>query len=584
MTLALEKPPWLLTPVSLDKGHLARVIAGLSGAARRAAIPVLIGVVAFFVVTGGRTLDLRNIAWLASADDDEATYFLGWHFYRHSPWGFPIGVSPRYGAELANSIAFVDNVPLFAFPFKVLAPWLPDPLQYFGLWTLLCFVLHAWFAWLLVGLLTEQRLARACGTALFVFAPPFLWRLSGHFQMEGQWMILAGLYLTFGPRRLARGYAWPLLALTMGLVHSYMSAMILGLWGCDLLRRWLFEGGPKRADFLQIVLVPVLTWVGFWQAGLFMMGKGITKSGFGYYRMNLTTLFDPSGWSYFLKDIPEGRGDYEGFAYLGLGGLLLLVLSLPTLKTAWPALRSRRRYWPLLAFLVGLTLFSISHKIGLAAWNYEIPLSQEWVDRANVLRTGGRMFWPAFYVIVWLVLRAVLRFYPARIAAGALLVAVLAQVVDTSAGWRPIREHLMVTGTTWPSPLKSAFWSKVPSNYSEIRMVLPANKERNYAHFAYFASMNGMSTDAVYFARIDEAKLRQARSDAMAAVNRAKYAPGALYILDRRYEKAARASVDPERDLLERIDGFPVLAPGFRCRKECQSNPSADYCSASCAR
>ena len=132
------------------------------------------------------------------------------------------------------------------------------------------------------------------------------------------------------------------------------------------------------------------------------------------------------------------------------------------------------------------------------------------------------MIWPAFYVLVWLLLRAVVRFYPARIAAGMLFVAVLAQAIDTSAGWLPIRRTLAVSGPAWPSPLRSAFWAEVPLNYSEIRIVPPGNHAKNYEYFAYFASMNGMSTDAVYLARIDESKLRQAKADAQRAVTRAR--------------------------------------------------------------
>ena len=110
---------------------------------REFAIPAVLGVISYFVVTGGRQLLPGNIAWLSKGDP--ATYFVGWHFFRNSPWGSPLGLSPRYGAELSSTIAFVDNIPLFALPFKAIRGWLPEIFQYFGLWTLCCFVLQAWF-------------------------------------------------------------------------------------------------------------------------------------------------------------------------------------------------------------------------------------------------------------------------------------------------------------------------------------------------------------------------------------------------------------------------------------------------------
>lgn len=559
--------------------YIARVIAACK-ALPEATTPVLLGVLAFFGITGGRQLWPRNIAWLTDADAQ--TYFLGWHFYRFSPWGFPLGTSPRYGAELSSSIAFVDNVALFALPLKAISRWLPDPFQYFGIWILCCFVLQAWFAWLLVGLVTRATFPRSCGAALFVLAPPFLNRLEGHYQMMGQWLLLAALYICFGPRRLSRGWAWPVLAFTVSLVHSYMTAMILGLWATDMLRRVLFEG-RTRAELIQVFAVPAAIAIGFWQAGLFMVGKGIVAKGFGIFRMNLTSLFDPSGWSYLLKDLPQGRGDYEGFNYLGLGGLLLVAVALPALKRAVPALRERRRYWPLLALLLGLSLFAISNNIGIASYNFTIPLSQEWIDRANVLRGCGRMFWPVFYVIVWILVRTLFKQYRAQHASWILFVAVFLQAADTSAGWLPIRRSMQPVASTWPSPLKSKFWTQVPSTYKEIRMVPPSNRAKNYEVFAYFAGTHGMATDAFYAARMDQQKLQKAKRDALNAVNRGKYTPGALYVLEKRYEAPARRHLR-DGDFLGWVDGFLILAPDWGCRDACRPAPKPDVsdCAPSC--
>lgn len=60
-----------------------------------ALLPLLMGVFAFFMVIGPRALDPQNIAWLESGDP--ATHYLGWVFFRHSPWSFPLGLNPSYG-------------------------------------------------------------------------------------------------------------------------------------------------------------------------------------------------------------------------------------------------------------------------------------------------------------------------------------------------------------------------------------------------------------------------------------------------------------------------------------------------------
>ncbi len=559
--------------------RLSNLRARVSSQAKEAAIPVVLGVLTFFGVTGGRILRPRNIAWLS--EGDAVQYFLSWHFFRNSQWGFPLGSNPKYGAEIGSSIAYADNLPLFAFPLKVVTRWLPDPFQYFGIWILCCFVLHAWFAWLLVGLLTRERFLRGCGAALFLFAPPFLWRLNGHYQLLGQWLLLAALYLCLGPRNRARGAAWPLLAFTVSLVHSYLTAMVLGLWLSDWLRR-VFHDGRTRADFVQLFVVPAVVLLALWQAGLFMVGEGVLKSGFGLYRMNLTSLVDASGWSYLLHDLPEAAGDYEGFNFFGLGGLLLALAALPALKEAWPGVRRRKQYWPLLLLSAGFTLFAISNRVGLADRSYVVPLSPAWVARANTLRSSGRVFWPVFYLLLWVVLRALCQRYRPRVAAALVFAAVLVQAADSSAGWWPIRQRLMVAGSTWRSPLESAFWSQVPANYDEIRLVPTRNIARHHAVFGYFAAMHGMSTDSVYLARVDKNKLKRAKQEAQLAVQKGSYTPRTLYILERSYEAAARRTVQPS-GLLQDIDGFLVLAPDWQCRPACRTRQTTEEnCSLNC--
>ncbi len=547
--------------------------------AKEGAIPVVLGVLAFFGVTGGRILSPRNIAWLG--EGDAVQYFLSWHFFRNSPWGFPLGSNPKYGAEIGSSIAYADNLPLFALPLKAAQGWLPNTFQYFGIWILCCFVLQAWFAWLLVGLFTRARLLRASGAALFVFAPPFLWRLNGHYQLFGQWLVLAALYLSLGRRELARGAAWPLLAFTVSLVHSYLTAMVLGLWIADWLRRMFFDG-RTRADFVQLLVVPAVVVLALWQAGLFMVGPGAVKAGFGEYRMNVFSLVDASGWSYLLPDVPEGAFDYEGFNFFGLGGLILALAALPALEQAWPGLRRRPRYWPLLALAVACTLFAFSNRVGVGARTFIMPLSPAWVERANTLRSSGRMFWPAFYLVLWVLLRALCRYYRPRAAAALVFAAVLVQAADTSAGWWPIRQRLMVAGSTWNSPLKSAFWAQVPANYDEIRLVPTRNIAPHHAVFGYFAALHGLSTDSVYLARVDKNELKRARHEAQLAVQKARYAPRTLYILERSYEAAARRSLKPTA-LLQDIDGFLVLAPDWKCRPACPAaGPIEKDCAADC--
>lgn len=178
-----------------------------------AAIPCIIGTVAFLAIVGPRVLDPENIGWLSMGDP--AQHFLGWHFFRSSEWSFPAGLNPAFGLEIGSAITFSDSIPLLAFLFKPFSSSLPEVFQYSGFWLYACFVLQAWFGWKLAGLVFEAPLLRSFAAGLFVFSPPMIWRLYGHLSLVAHFLVLAALYLALRPdqdrRNLRWGGCWSLL-------------------------------------------------------------------------------------------------------------------------------------------------------------------------------------------------------------------------------------------------------------------------------------------------------------------------------------------------------------------------------------
>ena len=189
-----------------------------------ALLPVLLGILAFFIVVGPRALNPMNVAWLA--EGDPATHYLGWAFFRHSPWTFPLGLNPTYGMELSNAVIFSDSNPLFALIFKPFATLLPEPFQYFGLWFLTCFILQSWFAWKLMGLATRNVALQLLGAGLFLFVPAMIIRMGVHLSLGGHFLVVAALYLALRPFTHKRRLAWGVLLAATALVHAYLLAMV----------------------------------------------------------------------------------------------------------------------------------------------------------------------------------------------------------------------------------------------------------------------------------------------------------------------------------------------------------------------
>ena len=83
-----------------------------------------------FGIIGIAPINPQNINWLQIANPDSLTNYLGWVFYRFSPWSWPIGLNPNYGLEISSSIVFSDSIPLLAFLFKPINFILPETFKF----------------------------------------------------------------------------------------------------------------------------------------------------------------------------------------------------------------------------------------------------------------------------------------------------------------------------------------------------------------------------------------------------------------------------------------------------------------------
>ncbi|MFW0754466.1 DUF6311 domain-containing protein [Pseudomonas sp. H11T01] len=532
-------------------------------------LPLLMGLVAFFMVIGPRALDPQNIAWLESGDP--ATHYLGWVFFRHFPWTFPLGLNPSYGLELGSAIIFSDSNPLLAFLFKPFDSMLPETFQYFGIWLLACFVLQAWFAWKLLGLVTPSVVLRLLGAGLFLFSPPMFLRMGGHLSLAGHFLILAALYLALHPGMQRRRLAWGSLLAATALVHAYLLAMVALIWVADLAGRTLKGKLTRRNALIELFLLFLLVSLSCWQAGYFSIGDGTASGGFGFYRMNLLAPVDASGWSSVLPDLPEAAGDYEGFNYLGLGTLLLAICGgIATLKGTTGFAGAARRLPILLLALLGLTLFALSNEIGVGLLGFHYPLPGKIIKLANIFRASGRMFWPVFYAILFAIIFLVVRGNRPRTAVCLLAVSLCVQVVDTRNGWAGLRNSRMMTPVSqWSSTLRDPFWASAASHYENIRSLQPQNQSDNWLPIATYAAIHGLKTDTAYLGRMGTAALQQAQQKAKRMLETGQYDTDSLYILDERALLDAVKNVNSETDLLARVDGLVVLAPGWKQCAQC---------------
>ena len=541
-------------------------------------LPLLLGVIGFGMVAGFAILDFQNIAWLGGALDP-AQHYLGWALYRHGPWTMPLGLNPHNGLEFSNAVVFSDSLPLFAILFKPFSFLLPDVFQYFGLWTLGCFVLQAWFAWKLLGLISDSLWIRIFGSFLFVFSPTMMTRVGLWTSLASHFLILAALYLIFRSKQTGRSLYWALLIGVASLVHFYLLAMVLALWLASYMD-WLFlqKKFSTSKGALQPVIISIVLLICFWQAGYFSVNTGSgAAGGYGTFRLNLLAPFDPRGWSYILRTIPMQIDFGNGFNYFGLGILIASIFaifakvkkhaSLPNL------LASREHLFLYICFIV-LSLFAISNTVSLGLWKYTFPLPDAFLGFASLLRASGRMFWPVFYFLLLVFIAFIVRGFSQKSAILILGVCCVIQIVDTSAGWRHIRKSLTFSSSTQETPLMNPVWSAFGAHYQNLVRFPVHNQGNDWQYFANYAAIHKMGTNSVFLARLDEAKLTASDQKINVQLRSGPLDRKSLYVLDLWKTNPEPILFDPTVDALLKLDGFTVLAPGWKACKTCASlNP-----------
>ena len=540
-------------------------------------IPLCLGIFAYFVIVGPLPLDPTNIDWL-KGNTDPTQHYLGWAFYRNSPWQWPLGLNPQYGLDISSSIVYSDAIPLLAIVFKALSPWLSTPFQYFGWWLLVCFFLQAWFAWKLVSLITDSVFIKSAAILFFLFCPILLFRVGLHAALVGQFVLLAALYLNLrnSPYEKVKpgqaGY-WALLLTCTVLIHFYLFVMVFALWACDWITRYsrFFQNqNAHKALWREAVVNLVCIGLAAWQAGYFVIGTGAAGAeGYGLYRLTLQSLFDSNGWSYFIPEIANGFDAGEGFAFLGTGTLLLSIFAFIPLfisKNA-PILRADlktaiTRYPLLLLLLLAFTVFALSNQISFGAWVISYPLPDSILKMASALRSSGRVFWPVYYALLLLIIYLIVKAYTQPKAFLILAICATLQILDTSAGWRPIAGYLRVAAKTpTQSPLQHPFWNQAATCFDKVLRVPIGNSLADWSVFASYAANHRMGTNSVFLSRV-EGKIPGANQALLDNLKNHQWDPKAIYILgDQEVLPIINTFSVEEKSqtALMRIDGYNVF-------------------------
>ncbi len=440
-----------------------------------------------------------------------------------------------------------------------------------------------------MSLITSDRLIALLGSAFFLFAPPMLWRMGYHTALASHFLILAALYLNLKPAASHHIRNWALVIVVASLVHFYILAMVMALWIADLLDRSPFGNKSEQtktqestqltwlAISKELIIVLLLLLGAMWQAGYFSMdASSAITSNFGVYGTDLLSLLTSSSWSYLpsLAFISTRHGEVQVF--LGTGLILIAIFSIIKKPFIFlTTLLSVSCFKFLLLISVLLTLFSLSNQIVFGSKLLSVNVPEILLSYASILRYSSRMFWPVFYLLMFFLIVSFVRIGSRKSNLIILFVALTVQVIDTSAGWLPKKNSTFeVFGTSFPTFLKNDFWHSAVNHYQEIvRVPYVREASRGWFEFAEIAAARQIQTNIIYLARYSDVKLAKANQTLLNALYQGQFNPQTLYILDDSKVLAAQMHIHPD-DLLARIDGLNVLAPGWKSCKDCLQVPS----------
>ena len=506
----------------------------------------LIVILFFHLCYGLQIINPTNINWIMSVYHDWGQHYLGWAFYRNDPWTFPLGAIESYNYPVGTNIGFMDSIPLLGLLFKPFSSILPDDFQYLGIWLFICSYFVAFYTKKILQLYKVSNWIILLAVILMIANPVLLFR-SIHPALSSHFLILGSIYNHLKPsfgnsKKINLNQIF--LFFIAATVNPYIMVMIFGFNVIIPFKHFWIE---KTSTLKQTILYPIISillFVIFWIIiGMIEFSKGTSVASaepFSLYSFNLNSFFD--GYGFFSKILPDlGRmtpNQYEGFAYLGVGMMALILIGF--IYTIYLLFKKRIQYisikkWSLLLFLcLASLLFAITNVI---SFNSEIiatlPLPKIIEKLGFIFRASGRFVWPFYYLlfigsIIVLVKMEINKYFKLAILSSITLI----QLYDIQG----LITHWDLPSGSYKTPLQNEKWIKVFKNFDEV-IIYPSfdynysiNYHNDYQDLSFLALKSNISISNGYVARANVGKAQKFINFQDIELNRGVISNNRLYI------------------------------------------------------
>ena len=488
------------------------------------------------------TAIFTNINWLLKARHDWGAHYLGFSFYRISDWSFPLGNINKWYYPIGTNVGLTDSIPLFAIPFKVLSPILPQDFQYIGLFILVSYILNGYFTVKFARLFTTNKLLILFAT-LFVLISPIVIYRAIHPSLCAHWLIIGSMYLYFKPVNNEKAAHNTLkkqlvLLLLSGLIHPYITFMIIGFTAITPLKLYLYDKLISIKKSIIYIIISMISLILIWAIiGVIFNSTMSVNTGYGLYSWNFNSFINPDGFSAFLPQLDKySDRQYEGYSYLGVGMMSLILISTIILFTNYKWIKKYKTLILIFSvWLIPLTLFGITNVI---TYNnkllYTIPIPKIIEEFGGIFRASSRFIWLLYYTIF---LGALFIFIKAKINS-TIKIIVLGLIFSIQFyDIKFLQTYRKLELGKYDNPLNEKTSNSIFSQFDHVSFyplyTWDLVNHYDYQDFGYIAYQNNTTFTSAYAARTNFEKEQNATKNLLAKINNDEIDENTVYITNK---------------------------------------------------
>ena len=500
------------------------------------AISSLIGLAYFFLIFGG--LSFLNPSNLIFVIGDSKSHYVSQLFFLSDDWRFPLGLNPNYGQEFSFTSSINGPGPFPLLFFQKLFGLRAD-LQFYGLLTWFNLTLHHQLARRILlrfnfGFVSQHLFG------LMFFTPFLLFRLELHpFSVAIQWPILWAILILLKRHRGERikyGEVFSLVFLSYAIfINIWFIVVCVLLFQITQIKTLFLDLSKEKLTILSRVnpIICGTLFASFLIDGLFLFGTNVANGvdrvkteGWGVYSYNILSIFNPDtgirddwyfkpgvgnveGWTYNMSttrlSLGMTYGSYEGFSYIGLGAIVLGLISLYHYKRN--LIENVKTIITPLSFMYTLVLviYAIAPtRIAIGSLDVRIVPSEiiNLIQPIFPFRSSGRMMISFAYLLILVAIVSIKKAFPSRTCA-IISFCLIIQFIDLSS---PLLERysfakdLTQQNLDWRSDVPTEL-SIISKGKKELRTFPVENPLKGYEHLAWWAWQLNLSTNSVYSAR-----------------------------------------------------------------------------------